>query len=221
MIDLTLNRVRSVLCIGAHADDIEIGCGGTILSLIAAVPDISIAWVVMSSSGVRETEARESASKFLRGVREPQVEICSFRDGFFPYDAGVKEHFEHLKSRHAPELILTHRREDRHQDHRTVCELTWNTFRNHLILEYEIPKWDGDLGRPNVYLPLSERTRGEKIELLMSSFASQHQKQWYESELFDALMRLRGMECGAPERFAEAFYGPKMRIVAGPQGDEN
>lgn len=213
MLNLSLKEVRSVLCIGAHADDIEIGCGGTIVSLLGAASELSVSWVVLSASPARKVEAQESAERFLQGTADTTVEVCSFRDGFFPYEVSLKEQFEQMKARYKPDLILTHRRGDRHQDHRTVCELTWNTFRDHLILEYEIPKWDGDLGKPNVYMPLSTGVRREKVRRLMESFESQQQKHWYEPELFESLMRLRGMECGAPDRYAEAFFAPKVRVT--------
>ena len=213
MHSLAFGSARSILCLGAHADDIEIGCGGTVLSLIKAIPDISIGWIVLSSGPQREAEARHSAAAFLHGAADCSVEISDFRNGFFPYDAALKDHFELLKQRYSPDLILTHRREDRHQDHRTVCELTWNTFRDHLILEYEIPKWDGDMGRPTVYVPLDTWTRDRKVECLMSSFQSQQSRHWYDAELFHGLMRLRGMECNAPDRCAEAFWAPKLTLA--------
>ena len=214
MYSLSLAAVREVLCIGAHADDIEIGCGGTILSLITSVPNLVVSWVVLSAGGVRESEARETAAVFLDGAGDQRVEVNDFRDGFFPYDPGVKEYFELLKGRYQPDLILTHRRGDLHQDHRSVCELTWNTFRNHLILEYEIPKWDGDLGCPNVYIPLNGEECEAKLRFLMNGFGSQQSHHWYDPELFRALMRIRGMECAAPSRYAEGFYVSKAIVSA-------
>ena len=212
---LELHSTRSVLCLGAHCDDIEIGCGGTILSLVRGNPEVSVTWVVLSSDAVRETEARESADKYLSGVANRRVEIKRFRNGFFPYEVSVKEYFEELKAIVDPDLILTHRREDRHQDHRTTCELTWNTFRDHLILEYEIPKWDGDTGQPNVYVRLDETTVQSKIRYLMDSFATQRDHHWYDEDTFRGLMRIRGLECNAPGRYAEAFFGNKLLLTPG------
>ena len=212
MISLSLKEISSILCIGAHADDIEIGCGGTLLSLLRANNQLSVGWVVLSSGGEREAEARESASAFLAGATNSTVEVKQFRNGFFPYDSTVKDFFEDLKQRYAPDLVLTHRREDRHQDHRTVSDLTWNTFRDNLVLEYEIPKWDGDLGQPNIYAPLQEWAYMAKIEKLAGAFASQQSRPWYDPETFRGLMRLRGMECNAASRYAEGFFGRKLAL---------
>ncbi len=196
---------RRVLAIGCHADDLEIGCGGTMLTWLASVPGIEVDWVVLAASGERADEARASAESFLAdGIG--RVEIHGFRDGFLPYVGGeVKALFEELKSRVEPDLILTHTRHDLHQDHRLACELTWNTFRNHLILEYEVPKVDGDIGNPNVYVPLSAATATRKVELLEQHFTSQAGKHWFDRDTFLGLMRVRGMEAVAPERYAEAF----------------
>src|SRR6476620_8459389 len=197
--------VRSVLVIGAHSDDIEIGCGGTMLSLARSWPETRVHWLVLAAHGDRIDEARTSAEAFLAGLREPTVEILSRRDGYLPYEASeVKDTFEALKARIDPDLVLTHTRDDLHQDHRLVCDLTWNTFRDHLVLEYEIPKWDGDMGRPNLYVPLSSDQVQEKLELLSSNFRSQERKHWFDAEVFSGLMRLRGMECRAPSGFSEA-----------------
>jgi len=200
----------TVLCLGAHADDIEIGCGGTLL-LLAGRPRVTVHWVVFSGAGVREREARRSAARVLRGARARHVRVERFRDGFFPYDgAAVKEVFEDLKASVNPDVVFTHAGHDAHQDHRLVSELTWNTFRDHYILEYEVAKYDGDLGRPNVFVPLPAAVRRRKLRLLLSGFPSQRRKRWFTAATFDGLMRLRGVECAAPEGYAEAFYGRKV-----------
>jgi LmbE family N-acetylglucosaminyl deacetylase len=207
-------RLR-VLCLGAHSDDIEIGCGATILGLCAADVALEVTWVVFSAGGERGQEARRSAKLFLAGAGAWQLEAHEFRDGFFPYEGvAIKERFEELKSRPSPDLILTHRGKDRHQDHRTISELTWNTFRDHLILEYEIPKYDADLGRPNVFVPATAEVRQRKIELLMEVFATQRSKRWFTPETFEALMRLRGIECASPTGYAEAFHARKIILGA-------
>jgi LmbE family N-acetylglucosaminyl deacetylase len=196
-----------VLALGAHADDIEIGCGGTLLRLAAEHPDLDVTWVVFSSSPDRAREAQASAAAFLAGVRQPRVIVKDFRDGYLPYLAEqVKNEFEALKGQVAPDLVLTHYREDRHQDHRLVSDLTWNTWRNHLILEYEIPKYDGDMGSPNFFAPLPAATLERKVELVVKGFPTQVGKPWFTPDVFRALARLRGMECVAPEGLAEAFY---------------
>jgi LmbE family N-acetylglucosaminyl deacetylase len=198
--------LRRVLAIGCHADDIEIGCGGTLLTLARANPGLRVDWVVLAAQGARAEEARSSAAAFLDGVSDARVEVHDFRDGFLPYVGGeVKQVFEDLKGRVDPQVIFTHNGYDFHQDHRLACELTWNTFRNHLILEYEIPKVDGDIGRPNVFVPLTAADVEYKLELLERHFPTQSGKHWFDPETFKGLMRLRGMEAVAPERFAEAF----------------
>ena len=204
----------SVLCLGAHSDDIEIGAGGTLLSLQERGVRLDVHWCVLSGLGERESEARRSASEFLSAAEGSQIQIMSFRDSFFPEQSdSIKSWFANLRARVDPDLILTHRRGDAHQDHREVCRLTWNTFRDHCILEYEIPKWDGDLGQPNVYVPISTPILKRKIELLIKHFGSQRSKQWFDSETFLGLARLRGIECRAPERYAEAFVGPKLMLI--------
>ncbi len=205
-----------VLCVGAHSDDIEIGCGGSLLQL-AASGQASLHWAVLSAVGEREAEARNSAAQFA-GSALASLHMAEFSDGFMPYDgAAIKTFFEqNLKPLH-PDLIFTHSRNDAHQDHRLIAELTWNTFRNHLILEYEIPKYDGDLSRPGVYVPLSEQERDRKVELLLSCFSTQRAKHWFQESTFLALMRLRGMECNAPSGYAEAFHGRKLVLnLCGP-----
>jgi LmbE family N-acetylglucosaminyl deacetylase len=204
----------SVLCLGAHSDDIEIGAGATLLGLIERGVVLDVQWCVLSGGNVREAEAKASAVDFLEGAAASRVEVLSFRDGFFPEQGeAIKQWFEALKPRVAPDVILTHRRGDAHQDHRQICRLTWNTFRDHLILEYEIPKWDGDIGQPNAYMPVSAAVLARKIDLLMSHFGSQRSKQWFNDETFRGLARLRGMECRAPERYAEAFFGRKLLLA--------
>jgi LmbE family N-acetylglucosaminyl deacetylase len=200
----------TVLCLGAHSDDIEIGCGGTMLQLLTTRRRMRVVWVVFSAAGRREQEARKSAARFLGRSRGHDVIVKDFRDGFLPYHgAVVKDFFETLKPV-APDLIFTHHRRDRHQDHRLLSDLTWNTFRDHCVLEYEVPKYDGDLGQPNVYVPLSPTVRRRKLKLLMSGFASQRSKRWFTPSTFDGLMRLRGVESGAAAGYAEAFFGPKL-----------
>jgi LmbE family N-acetylglucosaminyl deacetylase len=200
-----------LLAVGAHADDIEIGCGATILRLVAEHPGLSVDWLVLSGHGDRAGEAADSAAAFLTGAGATRVMVEGFRDGFFPYDGGaVKERFERLKAEVAPDLVLTHRLEDRHQDHRLVAELTWNTFRDHLILEYEIPKYEGDLGRPNLYVPVGQEHAEGKVELLRKCFPSQAGRSWFSDDTFWATLRLRGIECNAHGRYAEAFQARKL-----------
>jgi LmbE family N-acetylglucosaminyl deacetylase len=204
----------TVLCLGAHSDDIEIGVGATILGIIARGIRLDVHWCVLSGEGDREREARASAAEFLTGANQALIEVTPFRDGFFPEQGEIiKSWFETLKSRTNPDLILTHRRDDAHQDHRLVSRLTWNTFRDHCILEYEIPKWDGDMGRPNVFMPMRTNTLKHKIDLLMKHFGSQRSKQWFDPETFRGLARLRGVECRAPDGYAEAFFGPKLSLA--------
>jgi LmbE family N-acetylglucosaminyl deacetylase len=200
-----------VLCLGAHSDDIEIGCGGTLLKLIEQYPHLSCHWVVFSASPERAKEAAASAHDFLGTIENKQVVIKNFQDGFFPYTgADIKTYFETLKQEIVPDLIFTHTRHDLHQDHRLLCDLTWNTFRNHLILEYEIPKYDGDLGQPNVFCHLDQATCQNKLKYLLRHFQTQANKHWFTEETFAALLRLRGIESKAPDGYAEAFYGRKI-----------
>jgi LmbE family N-acetylglucosaminyl deacetylase len=205
--------LRRLLVLGAHSDDIEIGCGGTIMRLIRDVPNLSVGWVVMSAHGARIAEARTSAETMLAGVAEREISIGSFRDGFLPYEgAAVKEHVEQLK-RLAPDLILTHYGRDAHQDHRLVSELTWNTFRDHLILEFEIPKYDGDLGAPNFFVRLDDGLARAKVNHLLEHFPTPPGRGWFTEDLFRSLMRIRGMECNSPNGYAEAFYCRKGVVV--------
>lgn len=199
-----------MLCIGAHSDDIEIGCGGLLLSLVKLRKNVNVDWVVFSAPPGRDREARKSALLFLKGASGQRITLHAFRDGYFPYDgAAIKTEFEKLKPV-APDLVLTHYRDDRHQDHRVLSDLTWNTFRDHWILEYEIPKFDGDLGSPNLFVPLDKDTCERKVKFLHDAFGSQRDKHWFTAETFTGLMRLRGMECRAPGGYAEAFYSRKL-----------
>jgi LmbE family N-acetylglucosaminyl deacetylase len=205
---------RRVLAIGCHADDIEIGCGGTLLTLARANPELEVDWVVLAAQGEREAEARASAAAFMPGIAAARVEVHGFRDGFLPYVGGeVKDVFERLKGNVDPQIVFTHAGYDFHQDHRLACELTWNTFRNHLILEYEIPKVDGDLGRPNLFVPLTADVVEQKLTLLAQHFPSQAGKHWFDRELFLGLMRVRGMEAVAADRYAEAFTCRKAPLA--------
>lgn len=214
MIRLKLNsepgRPLRVLCLGAHSDDIEIGCGGIILRLAAENPGCVFHWVVFSACGVRGTEARRGAELFTQGATVEGRVLKEFRDGFLPFvGAEVKSVFEEMKSI-SPDVVFTHYRNDAHQDHRLLSELTWNTFRNHLILEYEIPKYDGDLGQPSVFVPLEFEACKTKARYLLETFESQRVKPWFAESTFLSLMRLRGMECNAPSGYAEAFYCRKL-----------
>jgi len=209
------HELQTVLCLGAHCDDIEIGCGGTVLRLAEQHPHIRVHWVVLSSTPERATEAHNSADRFLRRVRHKEIIVEEFRTSFFPFlGEQIKEFFEDLKSRIAPDLVLTHTRRDLHQDHRVTCELTWNTFRDHFILEYEIPKYDGDLNAPNFFMALEPEHYDAKIDSLLQCFPSQSSKHWFTRETFMALMRLRGVECNAPSGYAEAFYCRKALMAS-------
>jgi LmbE family N-acetylglucosaminyl deacetylase len=205
--------LRRVLVIGCHADDVEIGCGATLLALMRARPDLEVTWVVLAAHGDRAAEARASAEGFLAGCADAEVILHDFRDGFMPYRGEpVKEAFEELK-RVEPDLVLTHARADLHQDHRLACELTWNTFRDHLVLEYEIPKVDGDLGSPNLFVPVGEELARDKVDRLLVTFASQRDKHWFDADVFLGLMRIRGMECRSPSGYAEAFFARKVPVT--------
>jgi LmbE family N-acetylglucosaminyl deacetylase len=199
-----------VLCLGSHSDDIEIGCGGTILRLLSGNQNLEVVWVVFSSSKEREREARNSAELFLKHTKRKEIIVNDFRDGFFPFEgARIKDLFEGLKEV-SPDLVFTHNRRDAHQDHRLIGDLTWNTFRNHLILEYEIPKYDGDLGQPNLFIPLEKEIYETKVRYITGVFETQRAKRWFQEDTFLSLMRLRGMECNAPSGYAEAFYCRKL-----------
>jgi LmbE family N-acetylglucosaminyl deacetylase len=207
---LANDRPLTVLCLGAHSDDIEIGCGGTILYLVQH-KKCTFHWIVFCAEGERAGEAQLSAGLFTRGASFDGPMVKTFRDGFMPFaGAGVKEIFETIKETISPDLILTHSRLDMHQDHRLVGELTWNTFRDHLILEYEIPKYDGDLGQPSIFVPLTLEECERKVNYIMKAFESQQSKRWFKPETFFSLMRLRGVECNSPTGYAEAFYCRKL-----------
>jgi LmbE family N-acetylglucosaminyl deacetylase len=217
MLNLTLARPPGrpfrILCLGAHSDDIEIGCGGTVLRLLEENPETEVYWMVFGAAERRTGEAVESANQFLADAQRKEIVTREFRDGYFPHlGAEIKDSFEDLKRTYVPDLILTHYREDLHQDHRLISELTWNTFRDHLVLEYEIVKYDGGLGSPNVFVPLTERIVRKKIQTIMDSFKSQRDKSWFTEDVFSAILRLRGVEANAPDNYAEGFYSRKMRF---------
>jgi LmbE family N-acetylglucosaminyl deacetylase len=200
-----------LLCLGAHSDDIEIGCGGSLLRLLHERPGSSVTWVVFAAPGERSEEARQSAQAFAAAAGSLEIEIHAFRESYFPYvGAEIKDAFEQVKQRATPDVIFSHRADDMHQDHRVVADLTWNTFRNHLILQYEIPKYEGDLGTPNVFVPLDRALAERKVELLLKHFPSQAHRTWFHPDTFQGLMSLRGIECNAPGGCAEAFYTRKL-----------
>ena len=211
MLGVKFHKLHTVLCLGAHADDIEIGCGGTVLKLAREQPGLNFVWVVFNAKARRRQEARASARAFLKGVGERKIIVKNFRDGFFPFQGtAIKEFFETLKNTVQPDLIFTHYREDRHQDHRLLSDLAWNTFRDHLILEYEVPKYDGDLGHPNCFVPLDQNLCRLKVEQICAFFQTQTNKRWFSADTFLSLMRLRGMECASKTGCAEAFYCRKV-----------
>lgn len=211
---LSDGRAPRLLFIGAHADDIEIGCGGTILELARTHPSAEIHWCVLSATGTRAREAQEAAARLAAGAAGLQVHLQAFRESYFPsVTAGIKDYFESLKASVDPDVIFTHQREDLHQDHRIASELTWNTWRNHFILEYEIPKYDGGMGSPSVFVPIDGESVRRKVDVLMQTFASQRSKPWFTASTFEALMRLRGVECHAPSGYAEAFYCRKLILA--------
>jgi len=206
--------VRRVLALGAHADDIEIGCGAALLALSRANPGVEVTWVVFAASGERADEARRSAETFLASAGNADVVVHGFRDGYLPHvGAELKDVFEELKTRVEPDLVFTHTRHDLHQDHRAVCELTWNTWRRHLVLEYEIPKYDGDFGAPNVFVPVSRELAVEKARTVVEAFPSQQVKHWFDEELLLGVMRLRGMEAASESGYAEAFTCRKLSLL--------
>ena|SRR5487761_1715157 len=214
MLSVSLDHARTVLCLGAHADDIEIGCGGALVELLARRRQaIDVHWVVFSAPADRRREAVRSAELFLADARTKNVTVHDFRDTFFPFlGTDIKERFADLRSQLSPDVVFTHRRDDLHQDHRLLAELTWCAFRDHAIFEYEIPKYEGDLGRPNVFVPVSEVACRRKIETLLEIFATQRNKPWFTPDTFWALLRLRGLECNSATRFAEAFTCRKLVI---------
>lgn len=211
LLNLPSQQRLKIVCLGAHADDIEIGCGGTLLKLIREDPDLECQWIVFSADTRRRQEALQSAGHYLRGVQHRVVRVEKFRESFFPAQfAAIKETFERIKRRGEPHLVFTHYRDDRHQDHRVLSDLAWNTFRHHLILEYEVPKYDGDLGCPNVFVPLDEEISQQKVRTILQSFKTQTSKHWFTEDTFYALLRLRGIECCTQAKYAEAFYGRKL-----------
>jgi LmbE family N-acetylglucosaminyl deacetylase len=207
------NGGYEILCVGAHSDDIEIGCGGTLLRLLREWPIGRVTWVVLSGDPARAAEARRAARRVVGRRTSVRLIQTEFRESYFPYTAvPIKELFDDLGRDTSPDLVLTHYRDDRHQDHRLVSELTYNTFRDHLILEYEIVKLDGDIGNPNLYVPLDAATVRRKTDVLVSSFTSQRDKRWFSADVFQGLMRIRGMEAGASSGYAEAFYARKLVV---------
>jgi LmbE family N-acetylglucosaminyl deacetylase len=220
MLDLRFNLPRArppcFLFVGAHSDDIEIGCAGTVIELLRRYPAASVRWIVLSTGPQRAREARRGASALLRRVRDARVTVKNFRGAYFPSQAAaIKDFFETVKRAARPDVIFCHSRDELHQDHRVVGELAWNTWRDHVILEYEIPKYDGGLGSPSVFMPLPKATVRAKVKLLMETFRTQRDKGWFTPETFEGLMRLRGIECNAPEGYAEAFYSRKL-VLGGP-----
>lgn len=214
MLPLLPSKLGTALFIGAHCDDIEIGCGATILRLVEQYPDISIHWVVLASNPTRAAEARRSAGLFLKDVSHKNVVVKEFRNGYFPYvGAEIKDYFEALKNQVAPDIVFSHYGQDLHQDHRVTAELTWNTFRDHLILEYEIPKYDGGLGSPNFFIPVTRAHCERKVDHLLACFSSESNKHWFTRDTFMAVMRLRGVECVASDGYAEAFYCRKLVLA--------
>lgn len=208
-----LDRPLSILCVGAHSDDIEIGMGATLLRLLAERPHTHVQWVVFSADEERATEAEASAKAFLTNAGTSELTQYHFRESYFPYiGAEIKDAFEELKAAATPDVVFTHRRDDEHQDHRTIGQFTWNTFRDHVIAEYEIPKYEGDLGQPNLFVPVDEATVDRKVELLMRHFGTQRSKRWFRPETFRGLMALRGVECAADSGWAEAFHVRKLTL---------
>lgn len=205
------NQKPKILCLGAHPDDIEVGCGGTVLRLIEEVPEAQFYWAVFSGDEKRSKEASKSARIFLEKVKSKKIDVQDFRDSYFPFvGAKIKDYFEKLGKEFSPDIVFTHYRSDAHQDHRLISSLTWNTFRDHFILEYEVPKYDGDLGAPNLYLYLTESQVERKISFLCDIFQTQKKKQWFDQETFKSILRIRGVECNSPSKYAEAFYCRKI-----------
>ena len=213
LIERPVDAPIKLLCLGAHCDDIELGCGGTILKWLNEHESVDIHWIVFSAAGERLREAEQSANQFLSAAASKRIEFHAFPDGYFPsaYSA-IKDKFEHIKTRAHPDLILTHHLEDRHQDHKLLADLTWNTFRNHLILEYEIPKYEGDLGKPNLFVQLDKATCLSKARLIYENFPSQRARDWFDEETILSLARIRGIESKSPSQFAEAFHCRKLVI---------
>lgn len=211
-----------ILCLGAHADDIEIGCGGTVLALLLGGQRVRCRWVVFSAPGERAAEAERSASAFLDGSTASDVAIGQHRESYFPFEgSAIKDEIHSLANSMSPDIVFTHHRADRHQDHRLISELTWNAFRDHLILEYEIPKYDGELGSPNVFVPLTRAVCDKKIGLLETMFPSQASRYWFDRETFLSLLRLRGVESRSSTRYAEGFHARKLVVDLSRRGEED
>ncbi len=202
-----------ILCLGAHPDDIEIGCGGTILKLTRELKETQFYWVIFSGDEKRSKEACKSAQVFLKKAQSSKIDVQTFRESYFPFiGVQIKDKFEKLKTEFFPDLIFTHYSNDAHQDHRLVSNLTWNTFRDSLVLEYEVPKYDGDLGVPNLYVHLDRHIVGKKIDNIFDFFETQKEKQWFTKETFRSILRIRGIESNSPTAYAEAFYCRKIVI---------
>ncbi|MCW3997876.1 MAG: PIG-L family deacetylase [Candidatus Bathyarchaeota archaeon] len=205
------SKKPKILCLGAHSDDIEIGCGGTILRIIKEVPEAQFRWVVFSGNKIRKKEALEGVSIFLSEIVSKKIDVHNFRESYFPFiGAEIKDCFEKIKKEFNPDLIFTHYKKDAHQDHKLISKLTWNTFRNHFIIEYEIPKYDGDLGTPNLYICLDEVIVKRKINYLYEAYQTQKKKPWFSEDSFRSILRIRGLESNSPTNYAEAFYNYKM-----------
>lgn len=203
-------RLR-VLCLGAHSDDIEIGCGGTLMRWMEEYEQVHVTWAVLSASGVRGEEASRSVQALLLPGVTADVVLGDFEDAHLPAEfRRAKSFMRELHDRADVDVVLTHCLGDRHQDHRLIAELTWQCWRNHLVLGYEIPKYEGDLGRPNLFVPLSTAVVERKVAHLLEHFGSQRSRDWFSAETFSGLMRIRGLECRAASGFAEAFHAPKV-----------
>lgn len=212
-LDLCSSSTPTVLCLGAHCDDIEIGCAATVQQIARSVADVRIDWVIFSSTKERRIETEKAAERIAGPTSNLKLHFFDFRDGFLPYAGSApKEQLRDLSIEWSPDVVFTHYSDDAHQDHRLVSEITYNVFRNHLILEYEIPKYDGDIGRPNVFIPLTKDDADEKIEILLDSFPSQANKHWFTDETFRSMLRLRGIESGRENIYAEAFYCRKLGL---------
>lgn len=205
-------QVKQLLCVGAHSDDIEIGAGATIMRIVRENPDVAVTWCVLSGNETRHEEARRAAAQVLGKDVKPKILLSRFVNSRFPAQREeIKEFFEQNLKSTDPDLILTHRRDDAHQDHRLVNELTWNTYRSHQIWEYEIPKWDGDLMQPNLYVPVDPQDVDAKVAVLRDVFSSQRNKHWFDEETFRGLMRIRGLESNT--RYSEAFFARKFVVA--------
>jgi LmbE family N-acetylglucosaminyl deacetylase len=205
------NQEPKILCLGAHPDDIEIGCGGTVLRIIEEMPCSHFYWAVFSGNEKRIKEAREAAKVFLKHAKSKKIVIHQFKESYFPFvGSSIKDCFEKLKREFHPDIVFTHYKSDAHQDHCLISSLTWNTFRDHLIMEYEIPKYDGDLVTPNLYVHLNESHVRKKIDSILENFATQKEKQWFTEETFRSILRIRGIESNSPSNYSEAFHCRKL-----------